>query len=564
MSNYEFGPESRSQTESSRLGSGPSTGGQQIPLRDEPANLDRTPVSGTDVCVIGAGPAGGLIANRLAETHEVVVLDAGPRFDSASRLTRQERALRPAFGQPDVWDMGGQRDAHSASGEREYPLNHARVKGIGGSTLHWQGMVMRLHEADFNSASQRGVGVDWPIDYEELRPHYAAAERELGVAGAADNPYGPSREEPYPMTAFEPSYSDSLFAEACEELEIDMHSVPNARNSEAYDDRAACAGYGTCQPVCPSGAKYDATVHIDRAESRGATVISSAPVQRLEHDDSRVTAARYVTPDGTTHRQEAETFVVACGGVETPRLLLLSASDSHPDGLANSSGLVGKFFMDHLFAGMGGELDEPTRQNHVGFYTSGSDQFYDEADTNIAPFKLEFFNYDGPSPVESALRGDDWGDALLERLQGEYGTAIGMGALVEQLPRKDSYIGLDPDRTDDHGNPVPDVHWSVDDRALRTLERANEIQRQILEELGVEITWQVGPDNTGPAYHHMGTTRMGTDPTASVVDPQLSTHDLQNCWVVSSSVFPAAGAMNPTLTIAALALRAANAIERSL
>ncbi|ELY65608.1 GMC family oxidoreductase [Natronococcus jeotgali] len=526
---------------------------------------DRTPVADADVCVIGAGPAGGLVASRLAEADlEVVILEAGPRFDPADRLARQERAIRPAYDRPAVWDGDPERDAHASSGERFYPLNHARVKGVGGSTLHWQGMVMRLHEDDFDSASARGVGTDWPIDYEDLRPYYAAAERELGVSGADDNPFAPPREEPHPMPAFRPSYSDGLFAEACDELGIAMHSVPNARNSETDDGRSACVGYGTCQPVCPSGAKYDATVHLERAEAAGATVLDRVPVQRLEHGAERIEAAVYATPDGEERRQEADAFVIACGGVETPRLLLLSESSRYPDGLANSSGLVGKFFMDHCFAGTGGVLDKPTRQNHVGFLTSESHQFYDEADDEIAPFKLEFFNYDGPSPVGLALSGDDWGDDLLERLRAEYGNHVGMGALVEQLPREDSYVALDPEQTDDRGNPVPDVHWSVGDRALETVERVNEIQERILEELGAEITWQVGPEDTGPAYHHMGTTRMGDDPAESVVGPDLRTHDLENCWIASSSVFPTGGAMNPTLTIAALALKAADDVRESL
>ena len=365
------------------------------------------------------------------------------------------------------------------------------------------------------------------------------------------------------MPAFEPSYSDSLFAEACDELEIAMHPVPNARNSEPYDGRSGCVGYGTCQPVCPSGAKYDGTVHIEAAEEKGATVIDRAAVQRLEHDADRITAATYATPDGE-HRQDADAFVIAAGGVETPRLLLLSDSEQYPDGLANSSGAVGQFFMDHLFAGMGGTLDEPTRQNHVGFLTSETHQFYDDADEEFAPFKLEFFNYAGPSPVEMALTGDDWGDDLLERLRDGYGTHIAMGGLVEQLPREDSYIGLDESITDDHGNPVPDVHWNVGERALRTIERANEIQRSILEELGVDIEWTAGPESTGPAYHHMGTTRMSDDPTDGVVDADCRTHDLANCWIASSSVFPTGGAMNPTLTIAALALRVADAVDAAL
>ena len=530
---------------------------------DTGTDRDRSPVVDADVCVVGAGPAGALVAARLAGDHEVVVLDAGPRFDPGDRIERQERAIRPAYDRPDVWDVGGERDAHAASGERFYPLNHARVKGIGGSTLHWQGMVMRLHEDDFRSGSARGVGPDWPIDYEDLRPYYATAEQELGVAGAADNPFAPPRSEPHPMPAFPPSYSDSLFAEACAELGIAMHSVPNARNSEPYDGRGECVGYGTCQPVCPSGAKYDATVHIDRAESRGATVIDRAQVEQLEHGSDRIEAARYATPHGE-HRQPADAFVLACGGVETPRLLLLSDSAQHPDGLANSSGRVGQYFFDHLFAGVGGVLDEPTRQNHVGFLTSGSHQFYDDADAETAPFKLEFFNYAGPSSVEMALSEDRWGDDLLEHLRSAYGNHIAVGALVEQLPREDSYVGLDPGRTDNLGNPAPDVHWTVGDRALRTIERANEIQTDILDELGADIEWTVGPEDTGPAYHHMGTTRMGADPTESVVDAECRTHDLENCWIAGSSVFPTGGAMNPTLTIASLALRTADAVERAL
>ena len=524
---------------------------------------DRSPVADAEVCVVGAGPAGALVADRLAGAHEVVVLDAGPRFDPGDRIERQERAIRPAYDRPDVWDVGGERDAHATSGERFYRLNHARVKGVGGSTLHWQGMVMRLHEDDFRSGTARGVGPDWPLAYGDLRPYYAAAERELGVAGAADNPFGPPRETDQPMQAFPPSYSDSLFAEACDELGIAMHSVPNARNSESYDGRGECVGYGTCQPVCPSGAKYDATVHVERAENQGATVIDRAQVQHLDHGPDRIEAATYATPQGE-YRQQADAFVLACGGVETPRLLLLSDSGEYPDGLANSSGRVGTYFFDHLFAGVGGVLDEPTRQNHVGFLTSESHQFYDEADPDTAPFKLEFFNYAGPSPVEMALSGDEWGDSLLDSLRSAYGNQVAVGALVEQLPREDSYVGLDPDQTDSHGNPVPDVHWTVGDRALATIERANEIQREILETLGAEITWTVGPEDTGPAYHHMGTTRMGTDPAESVVDPSCRTHDIENCWVAGSSVFPTGGAVNPTLTIAALALRTADAVEAAL
>ncbi|MFC6940583.1 GMC family oxidoreductase [Salinirubellus sp. GCM10025818] len=545
---------------------------------------DRTPGERVDVCVIGAGPAGALVAHTLAERgHEVVVLEAGARFDFEDRLERMERSIRPAHDPLSVWEMGGDRDAYASTGERFYPLNRARVKGVGGSTLHWQGMVMRLHESDFETRSRYGVAADWPIDYDDLRPYYTRAETALGVAGASDNPFAPPREEPYPMPAFEPSYSDSLFAEACERLGITMHSVPNARNAESYDGDSPCVGYGTCKPVCPSGAKYDATRTIEDARAAGARVLDRVPVQRLEHDRSgeTVEAAVYATPDGETHRQEARQFVLACGGVETPRLLLLSRSEAYPDGLANSSGLVGRYFMDHLFVGTGGLLAERTRQNHVGFITSESHQFYDDptegtegteggippADADrsaFAPLKLEFLNYAGPSPVEMALESEFWGDDLLGSLREAYGNSIAMGGLVGQRPRKGNFVDLDPSRTDDHGNPVPRVHWQVDGVTRRTIRRANEIQAAILSDLGAEITWQVGPEATGPAFHHMGTTRMGRDPETSVVTPRTRTHDLDNLWVAGSSVFVTSGAMNPTLTLAALALRTADYVDGTL
>jgi choline dehydrogenase-like flavoprotein len=545
------------------------------------AAVDRTPSERVDVCIVGAGPAGALAAHRLAaDGYSVVVLDAGPRFDPETRDERMERAIRPAFGPNDIWGVGGERDAYATGGARDYPLNQARVKGIGGSTLHWQGMVMRHHEADFERATRDGVASDWPIEYDDLRPYYAAAESELGVAGAADNPFAPPRDEPHPLPAFPPSYSDSLFADACERLGVTMHSVPNARNSEPYDDRSACVGYGTCDPVCASGAKYSADVHVRKAEQEGARIVDRAPVQRLDTgpDGQQVTAARYGTPAGEYYRQEAREFVVACGGVETPRLLLLSRSSDHPDGLANGSGLVGRYFMDHLFVGAGGTLNRPTRQNHVGFLTSECHQFYDDpgqatsgtegsipgSDADLGPIKLEFLNYAGPSPVELALGSDEWGDDLLESLQGAYGDHIAMGGLVGQLPDRGNRITLDTSRTDDHGNPVPKVEWSLDDRTRRTIERTTEIQRTILSELGVDIGWTVGPETTGPAFHHMGTTRMGTDPAESVVNPQLRTHEVENLALSGSSVFVTGGAVNPTLTIAALALKCADHVAERL
>lgn len=533
---------------------------------------DRTPSSPVDVCIVGTGVAGAIVGAELARRdHEVVFLESGERFDPETRLAQMERAIRPAHDATDIWNMGGSRDRFSASGEvDDYALNERRVKGVGGTTLHWMGTTPRLHPRDFELATRHGVGTDWPIDYAELQPYYAAAEREMGVVGD-DSGSAPPRDEPYPMEPFPHTHSDGLLADACEELGISTRPCPQARNTEAYDGRSQCVGYGTCIPVCPSGAKYSADVHVRKAEAAGARVVDRVTVEYLDHDADGVTAARYVTPDGTRHRQEARQFVVAAGGVETPRLLLLSESGAYPDGLANSSGLVGRYFMEHPAVRTTARIDARTNPEPVRFLTQISEHFY-EGEEAPGSILLKFGHSDPPSPVEHALSGPDtssvdgvadalagsaWGDDLLEGFDAENHT-LWIGANVEMLPHRDNRVTLDPSTTDEFGNPVPDVSFSVGSYARETAAEALSVQRRILEAAGGEVIRQTDPDDPNFLSHHLGTTRMGRDPDESVVDPQLRTHDLSNLWLVSSSVFPTGGAANPTLSIAALALRASD------
>ncbi|MFC6825395.1 GMC family oxidoreductase [Halopelagius fulvigenes] len=538
---------------------------------------DRSPSPRADVCIVGAGVAGGLLAHSLSKRgYDVVLLEAGPRFDFDSRLERMERALRPD-SQASVWDVGGERDAFSSTGPEDYNLNAKRVKGVGGTTLHWVGFTPRYHEKDFEMNSRYGLAADWPIDYETLRPYYADAEERLGVAGADDNPFAPPREESRPLPAFPTGPVDSLYEEACSDLGITLHSAPQARNSEAYDGRSKCVGYSTCHPVCPSGAKYSGDVHVRRAEEEGARVIDRAPVRSLEHDDEgeAVTAAVYDAPEQTGLRQEARTFVLAAGGVEIPRLLLLSASETYPDGLANSSGLVGKYFMEHPAVSVSGRIERPEGQEPLYWWPLESHQFYDHEDPRPGSIKLEFQQASEDSPLD-ALRGfdaDARGD-LLDPVEGDepgVGGAhsgdmwrIRVNGLAEMLPRERNQIRLNRDKTDDRGNPVPDVALDVGDYERETMNRVIDIGTQILEAMGATDVRTTDPENPRYVAHHMGTTRMGEDSEASVVDPNLRTHDLRNLYVSSSSVFVTAGAMNPTLTIAALSLRLAEHLDDRL
>ncbi|WP_418284913.1 GMC family oxidoreductase [Halorubrum sp. DTA46] len=554
--------------------------------------IDRTPTD-ADVCVVGAGPAGAMVAYSLAKRgHDVVVLEAGERLTPEDHRRRMELWLRPEFWRGEFW-VDEERDDFSSTGEIPARLNHTRVKAVGGTSLHWDANTPRLHEKDFEMNTRYGVARDWPIEYADLRPYYALAEREMGVSGADDNPFGPPREEPFPLEAFPPSYSDSLFAEACEELGIEMHSQPKAINSEPYDDRAECVGYGVCN-ACPVNARYTAEVHVQKAEAEGARVVDQAQVLRVQHDreGTHVDGVEYATPAGSRHRQTADHYVLACGGIETPRLLLLSASTEHPDGLANGSGAVGRYLMDHPNVQTWAELDDSTRQNNIGWISSRTDQFYDHEAPPPGSFYLTFDNNaessrggierkdptvtrllataGNPSParvgetVRDPFDEAQFGEQLAMPTTADPPHSVSIRGVCEMLPRPENRVTLDRSKTDNHGRPVPSIELADGPHEKRTMERCLAVQEDIMDELGAEISRTSTLADRSMSTHHMGTTRMGTDPDESVVDSQGRTHELENLWIASSSVFPTGGAVNPTLTIAALALKTADHIDAQL
>jgi len=540
-------------------------------------SADRTPVEDPDVCVVGAGPAGALLSHFLAERgHDVVILEAGPRFDKDERIERMKRQIHPDDPENAIWDMGGERDAYSASGAHSWPVNQRRVKGVGGTSLHWGSVVPRMQPKDFEMQSRHGLARDWPISYEDLQSYYVRVEQEIGVAGDEDTPNIAPREEPYPMEGFARSHPGHLFEQAGEEIGVEINTAPMAINKGSYD-RNECQGYGTCQFVCPSGGKYSADIHVEKAIEEGATLLTEVPVQRLEHgpDGEEITEAVYKTPDGDTHRQEADIFVAAAGAYETPRLLLLSESDQYPDGLANSSGTVGKYFMGHPPATVVGVVPgENTRPGAFGpQVTAAIYQFYDDNPPENGCVNMFISNAAGPSPATIAIGSEAIGDELLETVDAQFGSTLLMNLIAEMLPREDNRITLDESTTDNHGNPVLDLQLEPGEYARKGQETGLEVGSNLVEALGgtvpyAEGTMTVPYEQLEPlaqgGYHPLGGTRMGTDPAESVVDPTLKTHDLENLYISSGGVFVTSGAANPTLTIMALSLKAADNIHERL
>ena len=515
-----------------------------------------------EVCIVGAGAAGGIMALELARRGVgVAVLESGPRHDFGRRREYVRRYLK--HENPWQTPLPG-LDRYTGSGASSDFLAGKRARGVGGSTLHWEGYTLRLHADDFRMRSLYGIAADWPISYQDLEPYYARAEQALGVAGAADDPWASPRSTPFPLPVFPFSYSDGLLARACRSLGIALHSLPQARNSIAYGGRSQCRACATCH-VCPTGAKASTDLtHIPEAEATGkARVLTEATVLRLELDSSgQVDAAVYAGPDKLEQRVTARVFVVAAGAVETARLLLLSTSRAFPDGLANRSGMVGKFFMSHPSVDWTGRASEKVHPYRIGFSTAMSRQFAIDRDrATRGAFFLEFLNSAGPTPDEIAVASGRWGDALRQQVREQFGRRLGIRVYCEQLPERVNAVSLNPKVRDYFGNPVPHLHCNIGSYERKALDEAKAVVGKIFAAMGLT---DIGSGGLTFAGHQIGTHRMGTDPHTSVVDVDLRAHDVPNLYLVGSGCFVTASASPPTLTIAALAIRASEHIAARL
>lgn len=395
-------------------------------------------------------------------------------------------------------------------------------------------------------------------------PCYTAAEESLGVAGAADEPWASPRSKSFPLPAFPFSHSDGLFTSAGRSLGIQLHHFPQARNSLAYAGRSQCRACGTRQ-VCPTGARASIDLtHIPQAEATGyAQVIDGATVLRLELDRSgEARAAVYAGTDRTERRLTARVFVVAGGAVERARLLLLSASPQVPAGLANRSGLVGKFFMSHPAIDVLGRASQKVHPYRIGFSTAMSRQFAIERDrASHGAFLLEFLNSAGPPPERIAVASGEWGDALRRRVREEFGHWMGVRVYAEQLPDRVNAVSLNPRVRDYFNNPAPHVHYSLGPYERKAVNEAKQVAGKILTAMRLTDIRSTALSFAG---HQMGTHRMGTDPKTSVVDVNLNAHDVPNLFLVGAGCFVTATASPPTLTIGALAIRAAEHIAARL
>ena len=530
-----------------------------------------------DVVIVGSGVAGALVAARLAGSGiSVLILEAGPRVSRDQAFDQFTRALvkvptspypnapyapHPVEGLEDTYYVQNGPDVFGA----------AYLRQVGGTTWHWLGTTLRMVPDDFRLRSRFGVGVDWPISYDDLEPWYCEAERALGVAGDGAADLGAHRSQPYPLPPIPSSYLDTRVATALASSGLVVVPTPQARNSTPHDDRPPCCGSGSCIPICPIQAKYDATVHVGRAERAGAELLDRAVVHHVEIGaDRRVSGLRFKRPDGSEERATGKVYVIAAHGIETPKLLLQSRNAAWPAGVANSSDQVGRCLMDHpsqLSWALAGEPLWPFRGplSTSGIEAPRAGDWRAERPSYRVQISNHGWSWPADTPqstvralLERGLRGADLDRALADHSSRE----ITVVCLLEQLPHADNRVLPDFDRRDALGIPRPRISFRVDDYTRRGLAEARRVHDRIFAALkSTDIHHRDGAVSSG---HVMGTCRMGSDPAQSVVDADLRSHDHRNLFLLGSSVFPTGGASNPTLTIAALTLRAIESIRRAL
>ena len=545
-------------------------------------------MSTTQVVVIGSGPGGAAIAWSLAAAGlSVRILEAGPRYQPAEdyRLQhndweqqdfpekvpmRRRQTYAPLQRLDAKWDdlrswnhLKGRLVAFSA----RYFAGYRHVVGVGGTTLHYSGEAHRLHPAAMKMKSRFGVAADWPFDYEELEPFYVQAERGIGVAGPTRDPTRP-RSAPYPMPPHKLSYASQRVARGFHELGMSLLPNPVAANSEAYDHRPGCNYCGQCARGCPRLDKGTADItYVARALATGkCTLDTLSPVQRLESGPGdRVRAAIYLDSNGQQQRAEADLFVVACGAIETPRLLLNSAGPHAPNGIANESGLVGRNLMETLFWVSSGLHPEPLG-SHRGLPADGICWDYNAPDAlpdgvggvRFSPMTIEA---DLAGPINYARRVvGGWGASHKAAMREQFGRALSVGGIGECLPNSGSYVDLDDEAKDPYGMPKARIHSRVPETEIQRLGFIARTCRSVLEAAGVEKLFEeFGTYDMFNATHVFGTCRMGTDPGDSVVDPYCRSHRWRNLLITDASVFPSSGGGEaPSLSIYANSLRAAH------
>jgi choline dehydrogenase-like flavoprotein len=531
-----------------------------------------------DFVVVGSGAAGGVMARELAQAgFTVLVLEQGPRL-TPSDFEHDELKysfLHGITNDPDSSPQTFRRDP-SSPGVRYQganPLVYARI--VGGSSNHFTANFWRFHEIDFRERSVlgsiSGTGfADWPISYQELEPYYTKVEWEVGVSGLAGaSPFDPPRTKPYPMPPLPVKSSGVLLERGARKLGLHAFPAPLAIVSQPFRGRPACVNCGFCigfgcEVMAKSSALY---TMIPEAEATGrCEVRPESYVFRVETNDrGRATGVRYFDREKRERFQKARAVVLSANGAETPRLLLNSASARFPQGLANSSGLVGKHLMFNQGADAHAVFEHELNEYKSVQVTRVVHDFYDSDPRRGFYGGGGIDARIGRQPIGWALTSGGnlprWGAELTARLEAFPRSMIAAGHSTS-LPLETNSVSIDPGVKDAWGIPGICVTYKDHPDDLSMARFLQDRSVEIMQAAGAQKIWKTDVTERAGAVHLLGTCRMGNDPATSVIDKYHRTHDVPNLFLCDGSSFVTSGRGQPTLTIQALAFRAADHIGR--
>ena len=525
--------------------------------------------SETDILVIGAGASGAAAAWRLANAgFRVVCLEQGGwHGPENSPTTRADWE----FQRRTAWNF----DPNKRALPEDYPVNCDEsdvtpfmFNAVGGSTVIWTAHAPRMHPSDFRVKSLDGVADDWPLTYDELEPYYDLNDEMVGCCGIAGDPANPPR-NPRPMPPLPLGLDGERVARAFDRLGWHWWPADSYVNTTPFGQgREACNYCGPLNLGCVRMAKARADItYWPLALDLGVELRTRSRVHKITSGpDGRVTGASYFDERGVARHQPARAVILACNGIGTPRLLLLSSSDRHPNGLANVSGTVGKNLMFHVIAHVTASFDEDLKSYRgPGANILLSHEFYetDPLLDYVRGYQLQMVRGSGPAStaVGRMMQPVPWGKSHHESFAARFGKTATFAVTAEDLPEESNTVDLDPYLTDSSGIPAPRVRYRIGENTRRILDHGLRSAKRVFAEAGaVHVeTMSLAPAD---GVHLLGTARMGVDPGTSVVDRWGQGHDADNLFVIDGSVFVTSGAVNPTPTIQALALRSADYIAR--